>query len=87
MAQPPFEAWMKRSKGRVQLVISFKLLVLTDTGSLNVPPNCVYSDADLQTSKALAVQVLEEMAAEGMELSSKFWALLGKQQQSQQMAE
>eukprot|EP00965_Chrysotila_dentata_P051763 1718416-Pleurochrysis_carterae.AAC.1 len=33
------------------------------------------------------MQVLEEMAAEGMELSSKFWVLLGKQQQSQQMAE
>eukprot|EP00965_Chrysotila_dentata_P155998 5154848-Pleurochrysis_carterae.AAC.1 len=53
MAQPPFQAWLKRTRGRVQLVLSFKLLVLTDTGVLATPPNCVYDQGSLERSKAL----------------------------------
>eukprot|EP00965_Chrysotila_dentata_P066623 2206287-Pleurochrysis_carterae.AAC.2 len=85
MAQPPFEAWMRRSRGRVQLVISFRLLVLTDEGSLVLPSNCVYAQNDLEASKALGVRVLWKMAEEGMQLSSKFLLLLGMHEVSLQV--
>eukprot|EP00965_Chrysotila_dentata_P073224 2419331-Pleurochrysis_carterae.AAC.1 len=73
MAQPPFQAWMKNSRCRVQLVMSFKLMVLMDTGDLVPPPNCVYNQSNLQASKELGVKVLHLMVNEGLLLSAKFY--------------
>eukprot|EP00965_Chrysotila_dentata_P068423 2262674-Pleurochrysis_carterae.AAC.1 len=47
MAQPPlFKVWLKRTRGRMQLVISFKLIVFKHTGVLSTPLNCVYAESE-----------------------------------------
>eukprot|EP00965_Chrysotila_dentata_P126675 4188892-Pleurochrysis_carterae.AAC.1 len=47
MIQPHFKAWYKRgATGLTTLVMTFKVLVLTESGQLNFPPNCAYADED-----------------------------------------
>eukprot|EP00965_Chrysotila_dentata_P232721 6199157-Pleurochrysis_carterae.AAC.3 len=76
-AQPSFEVWIKRSKGRVQLAMSFKIIVLTDEGVLSSQPNCVYGERDLERSKELGVKVLRQAAEMGTQISSNFYRLIG----------
>eukprot|EP00965_Chrysotila_dentata_P113930 3767073-Pleurochrysis_carterae.AAC.1 len=65
MMQPNFKAWYKRSIhfGRTTLVIAFKVLILTESGQLEVPQNCASADADLARSKAVANSAIKDMAA------------------------
>eukprot|EP00965_Chrysotila_dentata_P069369 2292766-Pleurochrysis_carterae.AAC.3 len=70
MAQPPFEAWLKRSRGsEVQLPCHELQAGRPDgvhTGELVTPPKCVYGFGNLDSSHRTrglgCLRVLEEMA-------------------------
>lgn len=83
MAQPPFTAWFKRSRAshRTQLLISFKLVVMTDMTDITPPPNCAYSDQDLQETMNFAMEHLSAMSTskKKIPLSPAFLRMLGKE--------
>eukprot|EP00965_Chrysotila_dentata_P076773 2534604-Pleurochrysis_carterae.AAC.1 len=79
MIQPPFKAWFRRAaSGRTTLLIAFKLLVMHESGTLDLPPNCHYLKDEINRSKAIAVKTLKEMKFRGYPLSAGLLRLTGE---------
>eukprot|EP00965_Chrysotila_dentata_P222420 6192957-Pleurochrysis_carterae.AAC.1 len=86
MVQPPFRAWFRRAaSSRTTLLIEFKLLVMHETGQLDLPPSCHYPDAELQRSKGIAVKALEQMRTTGFPLSPGLLKVAGETEGSRAM--
>eukprot|EP00965_Chrysotila_dentata_P028771 956153-Pleurochrysis_carterae.AAC.1 len=86
--QPLLKAWFKRSAtDRTALVVDeFKVLVLTETVDLELPPNCACPDAKVARSKSVAVRAVKKMLDKNYPLSCGLLALAGKERDSWEMA-
>eukprot|EP00965_Chrysotila_dentata_P198074 6178575-Pleurochrysis_carterae.AAC.9 len=88
MMQPILKAWYKRAApGRTTLVIALKVLVLTESGQLELPLNCAYADEEQARSKAIAVSAIQSICEKRYQLSSALQALAGNKADSQEMLE
>eukprot|EP00965_Chrysotila_dentata_P053642 1779749-Pleurochrysis_carterae.AAC.1 len=55
LAQPPFQAWFKRcARGRTQLIIQYKVVVMDEAGHITTPANCAYTDLAVQQTRETA---------------------------------
>eukprot|EP00965_Chrysotila_dentata_P109826 3629191-Pleurochrysis_carterae.AAC.1 len=78
MVQPPFLAWLNRSKvERTTLVIEFKIVKLHESGMLDWPPNCVYPEAERQRTLLVALKALAVMVERKPPVSADLCSLLG----------
>eukprot|EP00965_Chrysotila_dentata_P094188 3114023-Pleurochrysis_carterae.AAC.1 len=72
--------------GRTTLIIAFKVLILTENGQLELPPNCEHGDAEQTRSEAVAFKAITEMCVRQCPLSCGLLALAGKEAGSWEMA-
>eukprot|EP00965_Chrysotila_dentata_P101173 3341337-Pleurochrysis_carterae.AAC.1 len=80
MILPALKAWFKlAATGLTTLVIAFKTLILTESGQLELPPNCEYGNAVQARPKAVAVTAIKEICDRQYPLSCGLLALAGKE--------